>query len=61
MRGSKRSNWMLGGSKFLYVFLFVVVNLNLYLFVKQKIKKCNKKNDKKNIQPKISLHSDRGE
>lgn len=60
MRGSKRSNWMLGGSKFLYVFLFVVVNLNLYLFVKQKIKKCNKK-WKKNIQPKISLHSDRGE
>ena len=60
MRGSKRSNWMLGGSKFLYVFLFVVVNLNLYLFVKQKIKKATK-NDKKNIQPKISLHSDRGE
>ena len=47
MRGSKRSNWMLGGSKFLYVFLFVVVNLNLYIFVKQKIKKCNKKMTKK--------------
>lgn len=47
MRGSKRSNWMLGGSKILYVFLFVVVNLNLYLFVKQKIKKCNKKMTKK--------------
>lgn len=37
---------MLGGSKFLYVFLFVVVNLNLYLFI------CKTKNQK--VQQKMT-------
>ena len=52
---------MLGGSKFLLEFLFCSSEFKPLFICKTKNQKVQQKNDKKNIQPKISLHSDRGE